>query len=427
MDQVAKIISIYAADVSGAASALFELGGMTVIHDPSGCNSTYNTHDETRWYNTDSLIFISALTQHDAVMGNDKKFIDDVESAAREFNPEFICLCGTPVPFMMGTDFKALARKIEKDTGIVTFSADTNNMHAYFQGAGQALAQIARRIVLNPDKNEAPDGAPSDNPPCAKTPSIPINILGVTPLDFSANGSHKSVVDALESRGFEVISSWAMDSTLDDIKRSASARANLVVSTTGLYPAKVLEERFGTPYVVCLPLGEEGADEAAQMLRDAAEHPGGSSLHNSNQPIPCELASGNDAGLHKTARGDTPAAASPTVTLIGEAVANVSIANALEASAARGGKPVSTRVISPLDTPEELLRPGDVREEDEDRIVPLLADTEVIIADPMYRPICPDGARFVALPHEGFSGRIYRNEIPDLVKDGIIGLNRNIM
>ncbi|MEG2653826.1 MAG: oxidoreductase, partial [Ruthenibacterium sp.] len=39
MKQTASIISTYAADVSGVASALFELGGMTVMHDASGCNS----------------------------------------------------------------------------------------------------------------------------------------------------------------------------------------------------------------------------------------------------------------------------------------------------------------------------------------------------------------------------------------------------
>ena len=59
MRQSYRIIPIYTADVSGVCSALYELGGMTVMHDPSGCNSTYNTHDEIRWYDQDSLIFIS--------------------------------------------------------------------------------------------------------------------------------------------------------------------------------------------------------------------------------------------------------------------------------------------------------------------------------------------------------------------------------
>ena len=46
MRQSYRIIPIYTSDVSGVCSALYELGGMVVMHDPSGCNSTYNTHDE---------------------------------------------------------------------------------------------------------------------------------------------------------------------------------------------------------------------------------------------------------------------------------------------------------------------------------------------------------------------------------------------
>ena len=67
MRQSYRIIPIYTADVSGVCSALYELGGMTVMHDPSGCNSTYNTHDEIRWYDQDSLIYISGLAEIDAV------------------------------------------------------------------------------------------------------------------------------------------------------------------------------------------------------------------------------------------------------------------------------------------------------------------------------------------------------------------------
>ena len=61
MRQAYRIIPVYTADVSGVCSALYELGGMVVMHDPSGCNSTYNTHDEIRWYEQDSLIYISAV------------------------------------------------------------------------------------------------------------------------------------------------------------------------------------------------------------------------------------------------------------------------------------------------------------------------------------------------------------------------------
>ena len=50
MKETYRVLPVWAGDVSGIAGALYEFGGMTVIHDPSGCNSTYNTHDELRWY-----------------------------------------------------------------------------------------------------------------------------------------------------------------------------------------------------------------------------------------------------------------------------------------------------------------------------------------------------------------------------------------
>ena len=92
MRQSYRIIPVYTADVSGVCSALYELGGMTVMHDPSGCNSTYNTHDEIRWYDQDSLIYISGLTETDAIMGNDRKFIDDIVDAASELQPAYITI-----------------------------------------------------------------------------------------------------------------------------------------------------------------------------------------------------------------------------------------------------------------------------------------------------------------------------------------------
>ncbi len=110
MKQVCSVLSTYTADVSGVCSALYEMGGMTIMHDASGCNSTYNTHDEPRWYHTPSMVYISALSEMEAVLGGDSKLIDDVCRAAEELQPRFVALAGTPIPMMMGTDFQGIAR-----------------------------------------------------------------------------------------------------------------------------------------------------------------------------------------------------------------------------------------------------------------------------------------------------------------------------
>ena len=89
LKQTCHILSTYAADVSGVCSALYEMGGMTIMHDASGCNSTYNTHDEPRWYSNPSMVFISALSETEAMLGDESKMIGDITQAAKELQPRF--------------------------------------------------------------------------------------------------------------------------------------------------------------------------------------------------------------------------------------------------------------------------------------------------------------------------------------------------
>ena len=64
-----------------------------------------------------------------------------------------------------------------------------------------------------------------------------------------------------------------------------------------------------------------------------------------------------------------------------------------------------------------MLRDKDRLTPDEDDIIPELEDAACVIADPMYKPIVPEGATFITLPSEAFSGRIYREEITNLIED----------
>ena len=121
MRQAYRIIPIYTADVSGVCSALYELGGM--------------------WYDQDSLIFISGLTDIDAIMGNDEKFLQDIEEAEKELKPKFIALASSPIPFMNGTDFQGLARALTARTGIPAFSVPA-------KGSGEFSTETGRRMLL---------------------------------------------------------------------------------------------------------------------------------------------------------------------------------------------------------------------------------------------------------------------------------------
>ena len=367
MRQSYKIIPIYTADVSGVCSALYELGGMVVMHDPSGCNSTYNTHDEIRWYDQDSLIYISGLTEIDAVMGNDEKFIYDIEEAAKELKPKFIALAGSPIPFMNGTDFPAIAQVIETETGIPSFAIPTNGMHDYTYGTGLALAKIAERFVKKPQHIRPHT----------------LNFLGATPLDFGPLENVDVMKQNLREHGWEVISTWAMEDTLDTLAHAGEAEVNLVVSSVGLPAAKILKEKFGTPYVIGIPINAF-TEELVQELSGAV-----SSLQDF-APV----------YLHQRLSG------TPEITLIGEAVTMGSLAAVIEKKYHK-----AVRVICPLERCEGLLSQNDCTADGEEEMEALLKDADIIVADPLYRPICPKQNRFYELPHIAFSGRIFLKDI----------------
>ncbi len=374
MKQTARIISTYSADAFGVCSALFELGGMVIMHDASGCNSTYTTHDEPRWYDMDSMVYISGLTEMEAIMGDDEKLIGDIVAAAEELHPKFIAIAGTPIPAMTGFDYTAVAELIEERTGIPAFGFATTGMNTYVQGASMAFAEIARRFVKRDVE---------------KTVNLSVNILGLTPLDFSVNGSDASMVKFLENAGFEVVSKWAMGSTLEELIEAGRAQVNLVVSATGLEVAKVLEELFGTPYVVGTPLGAAFQEELMQVLIGTAKT--GSSLKTNELLTVSNLPNSE-------------------IAVIGEGVTSLSLAQAIELEYGIGVK-----VICATECDRKLLRNKDVMASSEEEIMEALEGMKMVIADPLYRPICPEKTKFISLPAESFSGRIYRNEIPNLV------------
>ena len=339
MKKAYKILPVYTGDVSGFASALYELGGMLVIHDPSGCNSTYNTHDEVRWYKQEALIYISGLNDIDAITGNDDKFINDIVRACEDMKPKFIALANSPLPYLNGTDFKGISKIVEDKTGVPCFYVQTNAMHDYTKGASEAFLAFAKKMLKPADKKI--EGG--------------INILGSTPLDHV-----KTEFNIPE--GKTVISNWAYKTSLEDVLKAPQAELNIVVSSTGLAVAEYMKKEFGTSYELM-----------------------GSYLDTKREKS-CNY-------------------------IVGEPVISGYIAAQIKKKYG-----TDLNVIATTEITEGLLSDCDKKCHGEDEIREALSDAEIIIGDPMFELISPKTAKFIRLPHFAMSGRLYRKEIPDLMR-----------
>lgn len=433
--------STYTADVSGVCSALYELGGMTVIHDPSGCNSTYSTHDEPRWFDTDSLMFVSGLDEMTAVLGDDNVLIDDVTHAVRDLKPRFVTLCSGSIPHIIAFDCKGVAHLLEKRTGIPMLPVATTGNRSYVAGVGAALTEWVKRFA---DPLESPYRVGSSGSPdcsantlegAAGPESFSVNLLGVTPLDFSINGNVDAMRKVFEDAGIPVNCCAAMGESFDSLRHIFRASVNVVVSSCGRRLARYMEQTAGIPYVEGTPIGAYGAARLPELAKEAYEKKR-ASLEDALEGAFGSALTGSGDGASGTAGKETAARpgslrmllakkkgdsegiclwkGNPAherwdvpdgqILIIGEEVFAQSLAaviNQLTPDCRHGLQAFAVWPDVDHGFPEDVL-------------AELIRKSRYIIGDPLYRTIPHDSTQntFVDFPHEAYSGRIFRDRIP---------------
>ena len=235
-----KVLTPFAPDQSGAVSVLYELGGILVIVDAGGCAGNVCGFDEPRWFSHKSAVFSAGLRDMDAILGRDDKLVEKLLLAAEDIDAEFAAMIGTPVPAVIATDYQALRRLAERRTGLPVLTVDSNGVELYDAGEEKAYRALFERFAVED---------------CPTEPGR-IGVIGATPQDLSDLAAPDLLAEAFPGR---TVCCYGMGAGLDEVKRAAAAEENLVVSPAGLAAAKLLQERFGTPYRVGYP-------PAARML-----------------------------------------------------------------------------------------------------------------------------------------------------------------
>ena len=385
--------STYTADVSGVCSAMYELGGMTILHDPSGCNSTYTTHDEPRWYDSKSLMFVSGLDEMTAVMGDDSVLIRDAVRAAADLKPRFITLCGASIPHIISFDFKGVARLIERETGIPVLPVATDGLRSYISGAGLAFREWIRRFG-DPEDAGREDAGQKDAGLAERLRQYGVNLLGVTPIDFSRQEIVDAMKQAFTDAGIPVNTCFAMGDSFETLTGVYRGAVNVVVSSAGRIPARFMKGAAGIPFVEGLPLGREMTDRLLAAVRETAadgkdrrifEEPG--TGINGAGPQDAE------AGTGASDTGDGARVPHSTgILVIGEEIFSRTLAAALGA---------------------EALWPSTDEGLDEDILMEKVNAARLVIGDPLFRTVLRNPeTKFSEFPHEGYSGRIFRDRIP---------------
>ena len=347
----------FAGDYSGACSALFDYNALIVLIDAACCTRNYVEYEEPRWTRGKKTTFSAQLRTVEAVLGDDARILGQAEDAARELRPEFIALLGSPVPAVTGMDLSGMAYELEGRTGLPCIGLDTTGFRHYDSGVSDALLALLHKF------GEAAPTIPSS-----------VNLLGLTPMDFSANGNASDFVRAFEDQGCQVLWVASMNANLAQIRQAPAAERNVVLSWSGLAMAKEMERAYGIPYITGVPISANGAERM-------------------------------------TAMGNVSKSENPSVLIVSEQILGNSLRRALYDS----GCEKRIAVASFFGWETALAQPGDRPLSGEAELETLLQNGayETVIGDPLLELLpAMKGCTLRPLAHPAVSGNLHWNEVP---------------
>ena len=348
-----KIIYPFAPDQSGAASVLYELGGMIIICDAGGCAGNICGFDEPRWLQTKSAVFSAGLRDMDAILGRDDLMIEKIRKASEKLEAKFVAIIGTPVPATIATDYKALRRMAERRTGLPVITVDSNGALWYDSGIEKTYLECFRSFASVDAGNVIPGS---------------VGVLGITPLDSDSLSSGEKICDFYSSRGAQKVVCYGAGSTVRDFAEAGRIERNIVAAVSGLKAARYLKERYGTPYECADPLIEE--------IR-------------SSLPLGTEEISGK------------------RILVIHQQIRANALREMLRNETSSSGAPAEITAASWFMMDDEISEEGDVRIREESDFFSLINDGcwDIVIADPSFRKAAGDfGGKFIDLPHFAVSG-----------------------
>lgn len=381
-----KYLPPFAPDISGASSVLYEMGGILVICDAGGCTGNVCGFDEPRWFRTKSSIFSAGLRDMDAIFGKDDKLVEKLEEAASQMQAEFICVIGTPVPAVIGTDYQALKRMTEKKTGLPVMTIEVTGIRQY--DAGEELSWLELFKTFAQEKMEVEPGR--------------IGVIGATPLSVSTLHFKEDLSAALGEE--HKVICYGLGDGLEKVREASRAEKNLVVSPSGLKAAWYLQQRFGTPFEIGYPpaagyMAEafEKNPECMQVIQRMQ-----SLKQNTNPGFIQEAASDTSQKTDRLARPER-------ILIVQQQVLAGEVRSILRDTY---GVQAEIVVADFFDLKPELSQPGDRMLKEEADLLSLAREGgfALVIGDDLIRPMFDETVCFADLAHFACSGRLREEE-----------------
>lgn len=168
------------------------------------------------------------LDDHDVTFGSTKTMHNAFAQIMEEYNPECVFLVTTCIIEIIGDDYDAIAEELSEQYNIPVMAVHTEHFKCEDHLPGLERTITACTAMMKK--------CPCDNS---------VNILGQRLGNFAATELYKVLKDAGVKIGMQLPSGC----TVEEIKKAAGAKVNIVVHDIALPLAKKMKSKFGIPYI----------------------------------------------------------------------------------------------------------------------------------------------------------------------------------
>lgn len=218
----------------GAARALSGISdSVSIVHSRPGCHNGMFYLRTLGSNQNDIRIVGSGFQAHDAIYGGEEKLAKVIRLSYENFKPSLIAVLNCSAPVLMGADIEGIVYEMKEEIPAEIIALNTGGYEGpAWMGYEETLAELTRFMVSCED--------PSDSK---------INLIGCKQDDVKAESDLLEIKRMLNSHGIS-INTVLTNSSFEKITNAPKATLNVVLGGDGLECAKVMQEKFGTPYVI---------------------------------------------------------------------------------------------------------------------------------------------------------------------------------
>jgi len=252
-ESLAGAVSQRACVFCGSRVVLYPIAdALHLVHGPIGCAAyTWDIRGAlSSGPELHRLSFSTDLQEKDVIFGGEEKLYQALVELIDRHKPAAAFVYSTCIVGIIGDDLAGVCKKVSEEKGIPVIPVQSEgfkgNKRAGYNAACQAMFQL---VGTGSTEGISPHS---------------VNILG----DFNLAGEIWIIRDYFRRLGIEVVANITGDGRVADIRRAHGAALNVVqCSGATMDLAKMMQERYGTPFI---RVSYFGVEDMAESLYEVA-------------------------------------------------------------------------------------------------------------------------------------------------------------